>query len=296
MDKIVKLIEYINGNVKVTIFEDGTKIREYDDEAKIKFPESIDVKITNYCDLNCAYCHENSDVSGKHADLYVLLSKLKDLPAGVELAIGGGNPLAHPNLTYFLTMLKESGIIANITVNQAHVSVYKNLLIFLLLKDLVKGIGISIVNDDFKTIKELKSYSNNIVYHVIAGINNVNIIEKLSNLGNSKTLILGYKDFGRGVNYRSKKVDANLKYWYQHLSEYMGKSTISFDNLAIDQLNVRRFFTTDGWGKFYMGDDFTFTMYIDAVNQEYAPTSRDSDRKSFKDLPLLEYFNNNKIK
>ena len=295
MDKIAKLIEYMNGNVKVTILEDGTKIREYDDEAKIEFPESMDVKITNYCDLNCAYCHENSNINGKHADLHVLLSKLKNLPAGVELAIGGGNPLAHPNLTYFLTMLKEAGLIANITVNQVHVSMYKNLLISLIVKDLVKGIGISIVNNDFKTIKELKTYSDNIVYHVIAGINDVNIIEKLSNLGNSKTLILGYKDFGRGVVYRSKEVDVNLKHWYQHLAEYMRESTISFDNLAIEQLDVRRFFTIDGWDRFYMGDDFTFTMYIDAVNQEYAPTSRDSDRKPFNGLTLLEYFNNNKI-
>ena len=39
-----------------------------------------------------------------------------------------------------------------------------------------------------------------------------------------------------------------------------------------------------------MGDDFCFTMYIDAVKQEYAPTSRSKDRISFNDCSLLEYF------
>jgi hypothetical protein len=77
-----------------------------------------------------------------------------------------------------------------------------------------------------------------------------------------------------------------------YLPKYFGKSIISFDNLAIEQLNVRRLFTNKGWDKFYMGDDFTFTMYIDAVKQHYAPTSRNSYRKSFSEYSLLEYFKN----
>lgn len=46
-------------------------------------------------------------------------------------------------------------------------------------------------------------------------------------------------------------------------------------------------------GKIYpnMGDDFKYTMYIDAVNEQYAPTSRSNDRKLFSELTLLEYFN-----
>jgi hypothetical protein len=49
-------------------------------------------------------------------------------------------------------------------------------------------------------------------------------------------------------------------------------------------------FTTEGWDKFYMGDDFCFTMYIDAVKQEYAPTSRDANRMSFDEISLTDYF------
>jgi len=54
---------------------------------------------------------------------------------------------------------------------------------------------------------------------------------------------------------------------------------------------VKRLFTQEGWEKFYMGDDFTYTMYIDAVEGNYAPTSRSKDRESFNNYTLINYFN-----
>lgn len=78
--------------------------------------------------------------------------------------------------------------------------------------------------------------------------------------------------------------------WCKLLRSYIGKCTISFDNLAIEQLNVKKLFTIEGWEQFYMGDDFCFTMYIDAVKQEYAPTSRSDKRVGFKESSLINYF------
>src|SRR5574344_2032907 len=106
--------EYINGNYNVKIYEDGTKIRSTkDDEFNAQFPENIDLKITNYCTNNCLYCYESSNSMGKHAD--ILSAKFLDtLQPYTELAIGGGNPLSHPDLIPFLDKLKEKHIIANI--------------------------------------------------------------------------------------------------------------------------------------------------------------------------------------
>jgi MoaA/NifB/PqqE/SkfB family radical SAM enzyme len=284
------IAKYTNGNTTVTILHDGTKIREYENDPEITHPESIDVKITDYCDMGCAYCHESSTTKGIHADLDKLLDVISELPAGVELAIGGGNPLSHPKLVDFLQVLKARGIIANITVNQGHLKAYQDLLTYLIKDELVRGVGISITSNNFKYIKPLLLITNNIVYHLIAGVNKVEVIDKLIKLGNCKVLVLGYKYFGFGVNYHSKKVDTELKQWYKQLPKLIGKCTLSFDNLAIEQLNVKRLFTEEGWERFYMGDDFCFTMYIDAVKQEYAPTSRSAIRKSFADCTLLEYF------
>lgn len=287
-----QIAKYMNGNTTVIILNDGTKIREYENTPKISHPESIDVKITNYCDMGCKYCHESSTINGNHADLNKLLEVINDLPAGVELAIGGGNPLSHPNLIEFLLILKSRGIIANITINQGHLKKFDNIIIYLIKNDLVKGVGISITSDNFNNIKPLLEISNNIVYHVIAGVSKVEIIEKLIELGNCKVLILGYKIFGFGISYHNSEVDLELKRWYKYLPKFIGKCTLSFDNLAIEQLSVKRLFTHEGWDKFYMGDDFCFTMYIDAVKQEYAPTSRSNERKSFTEYSLNQYFNN----
>ncbi len=205
MEQIAK---YKNGNTTVTIMNDGTKIREYENAPEILHPESIDVKITDYCDMGCAYCHESSTTKGVHADLNKLLEVIAELPAGVELAIGGGNPLSHPNLVEFLQALKAKGIIANLTVNQGHLKTFQDMIIYLIKDELVKGVGISITNNNFNYIKPLLKITDNIVYHLIAGVNKVEVVEKLIELGKCKVLVLGYKLFGFGVKYHSKEVDA----------------------------------------------------------------------------------------
>lgn len=285
---------YTNGNTKVQIFPDGTKIREFENAPAPLFPESIDIKISDYCDLGCKYCHEQSTVKGLHGDLQNLKQIIKDLPAGVELAIGGGNPLSHPDLLNFLQFLKDKGIIANLTVNQGHLKEYYNLLENLIVNNLVHGLGISITSNNFDYIKLLKKLSNNIVFHVIAGINKVDIIDNLIQLGDAKVLVLGYKQFGRGIDFYSEAIEKQIKQWKMYLPKYIGKCILSFDNLAIEQLGVKRWFTSEGWNKFYMGDDFVFTMYMDAVKQQYAPTSRSVKRQGFADCGLLEYFQNNR--
>ena len=84
--------EYKNGNYVVRILNDGTKIRLSENPVP-KIPESIDVKITNKCNARCAFCHEKSCVDGKSFNVNLAYRLFKELPRGVELAIGGGNPL-----------------------------------------------------------------------------------------------------------------------------------------------------------------------------------------------------------
>ena len=281
---------YQNGNTTVTLMSDGTKIREYEGVPAVVHPESIDVKITDYCDMGCAYCHESSTKAGVHGDLDVLLETIKDLPAGVELAIGGGNPLSHPDLIPFLQTLKGRGIVANITVNQGHLKTFQDMIVYLIKDELVKGVGISITSNNFAYVKPLLEISDNIVYHIIAGVNKVDDLEKLIALGKCKVLILGYKHFGFGVNFHSAAVEREIRRWYIHLPKYLGKCVVSFDNLAIEQLDVKRLFTNKGWDKFYMGDDGRFTMYVDGIKQKYAQTSRSTNRILFSDMSLFEYF------
>ena len=61
---------YRNGNYKVLIFDDGTKVRYNKLDCMIPDTvESLDLKITNRCNMNCRMCHEDSKIDGDHADL-----------------------------------------------------------------------------------------------------------------------------------------------------------------------------------------------------------------------------------
>lgn len=293
------LARYKNGNTNVVILEDGTKIRSYKGVPSPIHPESIDCKLTNYCDLGCAFCHENSTTEGKHADLEKLKEILDPLPKGIELALGGGNPLDHPDILDFLMWCKSKGFIANMTINQGHLEKFYWDIVHLITEELIKGVGISITSKDYTYIEKLKGLTDHIVYHLIIGIHKPTIIDELNELGvSNKFLLLGYKTFGRGVKYFNPRVTKTIEYWNDEIMTEIAKSkgVISFDNLALEQLNLQNKVSKEIWEESYMGDDFTFTMYIDAVNQEYAPTSRSpkEERKSFNDFKLFNYFKEHK--
>ena len=55
-------------------------------------------------------------------------------------------------------------------------------------------------------------------------------------------------------------------------------NVVSFDNLAIEQLNVRRLMGEEQWNEFYLGNDGQFTMYVDMVNREFAKSSVSTER------------------
>lgn len=298
------LTKYNNGNTIVTIMDDGTKIREYDSDPKPVHPESMDVKISNWCDGDngklCKWCHENSSPNGKHADLNKLMNILGELPAGVELALGGGDTFSHPNLYSFLIDLKKHGFIVNATVNAIHLSRHREDIIKYLDENLIKGLGISITNTSTGSdLEAILNVSDNVVFHVVMGINTPGMIDLLHSYcriieKDCKVLVLGYKQFRSGQIFYEKNpgIEENKMKWYREIRRYFDKPglVISFDNLAIEQLNLKRFFTDKAWDKFYLGSDGEFTMYIDAVNECYARSSTSIERKSFNEYSILNFF------
>lgn len=218
-----------------------------------------------------SFCHENSTPDGLHAEL--LNNKFIDtIKPYTEIAIGGGNPLSHPQLIEFLEILKNRKIIANITVNQKHFMSHQDIIQGLVNKDLIKGLGISLTSvcDDF--INAIKPYPNAVI-HVINGVVKLDDLRKLYGY-DFKLLILGYKEIRRGKDYYSIEVERKKSEIYNNICEIIkGFKVVSFDNLAIQQLNLRRLFTKKDWNEFYMGDDGQFTMYIDLVKREFAMSS-----------------------
>lgn len=285
--------KYKNGNYTVKFnTADGTKIRETEEDDFIaEFPENMDVKITNQCNMGCIFCHEDSKEDGLHGN--ILNPKFIDtLRPYTEMAIGGGNPLAHPDLIPFLEKLKERRIIANMTVNQVHFVQQQELVRELVDKELIYGIGVSLVDASKEFVSLLKQYPNAVI-HVINGILKPSDVEVLKD-NNLKVLILGYKQFRRGVDWYKAEQDNILSkqsWLYKNLVDIINQfKVVSFDNMAIEQLEVQRLMSKDDWNEFYMGDDGNHTMYVDLVNQSFARCSVSEVRYDLLDN-VVDMFN-----
>ena len=266
---------YKNGNFATKIFSDGTKIRETEDDEFIpEFAENMDIKISNYCDMGCKFCHEGSTKNGKHGD--VLNQKfIETLHPYQEVALGGGDATSHPDLIPFLHKLKDRKVIVNMTVNQQHFEQNQELIKKLVDEKLIYGLGVSLVNPTDEFISLIQQYPNAVI-HVINGILKPSDVEMLSDK-NLKMLILGYKQLRRGGEWYSEDHE-NIIIKQMWLKENLGGiierfKVVSFDNLAIDQLEVKRLMSQEEWDEFYMGDDGSMTYYIDMVEQKFARSS-----------------------
>lgn len=279
---------YKNGNYVVYLFADGTKIRETIDPNATEFlpeiSESVDLKITDYCDVGCPMCYANSNTKGKHADLNQPF--LDTIPRGTELAVGGGNALSHPELVPFLERMKRQGVVPNITVNEKSILYTSDFskLKSLMYRGLVYGVGISVVKRDISEPilmdKHFLSWQN-IVLHYVAGYHTVEEIKKMTGIS-KKILILGYKSIGRGKDYLSLAVVDRIKKLKEALPEILPLfDVVSFDNLAIEQLEPQRLVSKKRWDGLYMGDDGKYTFYVDAVNQTFSKNSLESEDKTY---------------
>ena len=266
---------YKNGNFSTRIFTNGTKVRETeDDDFRPVYAENMDIKITNYCDMGCPFCHEGSTTDGKFGD--ILNEKFIDtLHPYQEVALGGGDATSHPDLIPFLHKLKERKVIANMTVNQIHFEKKQDLIKQLVDERLIYGLGVSLVNPTGQFIELISQYPNAVIY-VINGILKPSDLEVLANK-NLKMLILGYKRLRRGndwIREDHENIMAKQMWLHDNLAEIIKQfKVVSFDNLAIEQLNVRRLMSDEDWNEFYMGDDGSMTYYIDMVERKFARSS-----------------------
>ena len=281
---------YKNGNTINKIFSNGTRICETkDDEFKFDFARNMDIKITNSCSMRCPFCHEGSTQNGKHGN--ILNEKfIETLHPYQEVAIGGGNVLEHPDLIPFLEKLRDLKVITNITLNQLHFEQNIDLVDKMINEKLIYGLGVSLVNPTQEFIKKVKKYPK-IVIHVLNGVLKPSDVQAMEN-NNLKMLILGYKHLRRGNEYFEsdrKEIEKNQTWLYENLQEILNKfKVVSFDNLAIEQLNVKRLLSDSEWNEFYQGDDGTSTYYIDMVERKFARSSTASFDKRYDLLDSVD--------
>lgn len=312
---VPKLIgNYINGNYETKIYNDGTRIREllnnklfynqhiFNNELVNKkeldlmepeFPESIDLKITNYCKNNCKYCYAKSNSKGKHGRKEFIKRIISGMHPFTEVAIGGGNAIEHPDLIEILEFAKLRNIICNLTLKDIDIINNKQLIENLYELELVKSIGVSPT-----TIKLLSKAcdilgNNDFVVHLVLGIHGKSFLDKLAkeNTYNiSKVLFLGYKEIGLGKEFykdNKESIDKKINELKNIVSLKLPLEVISFDNLAIKQLNLE---SINYFDKIYQGDDGKFSFYIDAVDETYAKSSLEENKDTIGKLNVKQCF------
>lgn len=285
---------YRNGNYTVCIMGDGTKIRRTDSNEFIpSFPECIDLCISKKCKIGCKFCYEGCTKNGKHGDLFKY-DFIKSLHPYTEMALNG-NDMDHPQLAEFLNLLKSKNVFANITVHQKQFIDNIKFITELSDKKLIHGLGVSFSKYDENFINELKNFPNAVI-HIINGIIKVDDLYKI--MGNNfKILILGYKNIRRGSNYLTKfneNIVDNQEKLYNELPKIINEkwfNVLSFDNLAITQLDVKRLMNENEWNEFYMGDDGKYTFYINMVDGIFARNSLCKTTHEIGNKTIDEMFN-----
>ena len=267
--------EYSNGTYNVKIYDDGTKIRTAPDDVFIPaFPESCDMTITERCNGGCSYCYVGCTPEGCHCSFEQYVELLDSVHPYTEVAING-NDLTHPELEPFLEKMKQRKVIVNMTVNQRHFEENLNKIETFCASGLIKGLGISLYRADERFVDQVRGFPNAVI-HVINGVLSD---DDISVLGDKelKLLILGYKNIGRGNEWflNNKKRIVGRQLWLNdYLSELVKRfKVVSFDNLALEQLDVKRLLTEQEWQEFYMGDDGNFTFFINLVGGYFARDS-----------------------
>ena len=93
-----------------------------DNPAFAPVPELADISISNKCSKGCAFCYKDSTPEGKVMSLEEYCQVLDGIYSPeygtiFQVAIGGGEPLEHPNFVEIVDETVKRGIVLNFTTN-----------------------------------------------------------------------------------------------------------------------------------------------------------------------------------
>jgi len=168
-------------------------------------------------------------------------------------------------------------------VNGRHFERHRSMLELLVSEGALFGVGVSFAS----TFPDWDH--PHMVIHMIAGIDDPRLLLEAER---RKILLLGYKVWGRGQSLaerRGSRIEARIAEWYRLLPLIARRHHVSFDTLAIEQMNPSRMFLRqEDYDRRFMGSEGSFGLYVDAVTRTYALSSYSPERKAW--TSILEMF------
>lgn len=241
-------------------------------------PELVDVKITDQCGRGCRFCYQASTPSGSHAGLrtYDMARSLAELGV-LEVAIGGGEPLEHPEFWDFVRVLREHGVVANVTTRRLDLIPAWRVAQF-------GGIGFSAETaaafaEGLRSIDGPSSigrqYDNpwraRLVFHVVLGATPLDEVVRICELARDErlpVLLLGWKDDGRGASFRAHPHDdwvEVLRAAFTNADGYWTGPRIGVDTPIVERWGAELQDRLRVDPRLMVGGEGAFSLYVDFV-------------------------------
>lgn len=274
--------------------------------SKLGSPELVDVKITDYCDIGCAYCYQGSTPSGAHAKLNDVRELARRLfKAGVlEVALGGGEPTRHPDFPEILEAFAAHGIVANFTTRDLSFLADEELSRRVLAASRSMAVSVNSVAQIQAALLSWRTSpggsprgSGPLAFQYVMGTSSDAELSRMIAecvRANLNLTLLGYKDSGRGLSWREgegrsfalreAKVQNQTGSWMKMAREVLGAQG-SYARLCIDTALARaceRQLGAEGIPReFWHKSEGLVSMYVDAVSMSMGKSSYDAAMEPF---------------
>ena len=253
------------------------------ENVKPKYPELVDLKITDFCIHNCEFCYQGSSATGAHGkDINNILYQLKEMKV-LEVAIGGGEPTSHPDFVGILENAKRYGIVPNFStkdIGWLHNPITRPKII-----DAIGAFAYSVTKPEEIThlCTTLRYYSIPIrkaTIQIIPDILSKQMIRaifKAAAANGITVTLLGVKETGRGIDFVTKhreKIYGTIKNgeWAEVVKERIQETgglgfSLGVDTLiaARDQRLLEELGVPANW---YYVKEGQYSMYVDATGDK----------------------------
>lgn len=265
-------------------------------------PELADISISNHCTKGCSFCYRNSVPNEEFMSVddycYVLDSMThKDFGGVFQVALGGGEPLEHPDFIEIINATVAREIVPNFTTNGIHLTQT----ICDAIRNKVGAVALSTIRmgdiDNVKLNLLLSSHIRTNIHYLLSSMNIEEAIKILQGeyneflKGVNAVIFLTFKPAGRGQHQFMLKNDTSMQKFINLIElEVPNRPKIGFDACFIPMLlsatHIRRDVVDVCEGGF-------FSVYIDhKMNVSPCSFSGLQDSFNLKEYDFFDIWNN----
>lgn len=208
----------------------------YDNATVLGSPSLVDLQLTSRCRMGCPHCYASSNPDGEDMPFESVLNVIETIAdAGVcQLALGGGEPLLHPNLREILYAAREAGLVPNLTTTGDGLTI-DTLQAFV---DCCGAVALSLegIYEEFDSRRrsgftffqavheKLRAAGVSTVFQVTLSMENISSLSSIVDYCLScpdlyGVIFLAYKPAGRGVRYQTPLAGMPSEELFPHLRD-----------------------------------------------------------------------------